>query len=207
MVAMQESSVPSSNVSCAICHRAISLTVAGVLRCPLPWFPSSALHPSLSYSYSRSAIFPSRGHQGGSSSQPLQPTQPTQLPPKCSAKIIKRIPRASRELARAKQALVLETVARVNDHASWDRLLRFCSSRCFRAPSRGGHRRSMATAVNRQLHKEVDLPPTRPKPSLAGQTIKVTSPNKNRLARETNQSLTGAGFLRTPLRPWPRVFL
>ena len=54
---------------------------------------------------------------------------------------------------------------RVNDHASWDRLLRF-SSRCFRVPARGGHRRSLATAINRQLSDEVDYPTTPSRSSL-----------------------------------------
>lgn len=142
---MQESSVPSSNASCAVCHRAISLTVAGVLRLHGPVAarcPGSRCPPSIQASPTPTPLPPSshlRGRQGGSSSQPLQPTQ---LPPKCSAKIIKRIPRASRELVGAKLASVLETVARVNDHASWDQLIRF-SSRCFRTPSRGGHRHHM----------------------------------------------------------------
>ena len=56
-------------------------------------------------------------------------------------------------------------MARVNDHASWDRLLRF-SSRCFRAPARGGHRWSLAAAINRQLSDEVDYPPTPSRSSL-----------------------------------------
>ena len=54
-----------------------------------------------------------------------------------------------------KLASVLEAISRVNDFASWDRLLRF-PSRCFRSPTRSGVRRSLAAAINRQLFEEID---------------------------------------------------
>ena len=46
-------------------------------------------------------------------------------------------------------------MTRANDHASWDRLLRFCS-RYFKVPSRGGHRRSLVAAIAKQLDEEAD---------------------------------------------------
>ena len=58
-------------------------------------------------------------------------------------------------------ASILEAVTRANDHASWDRLLRFCS-RCFKVPSRGGHRRSLVAAIAKQLGEEADGPSTPP---------------------------------------------
>ena len=81
--------------------------------------------------------------------------QPTCLPPRATVKILKRIPKASRLSAGRKLATILEAVVGKNDHASWDRLFRF-SSRCLRAPKRGGQRRSLATVVNRQLEEETD---------------------------------------------------
>ena len=40
-------------------------------------------------------------------------------------------------------------------------LLRFCS-RCFKVPSRGGHRRSLVAAIARQLDEETDDPSATP---------------------------------------------
>lgn len=71
-------------------------------------------------------------------------------------KILKRIPKTSRPLARRKLATILEAVVGKNDHASWDCLFRF-SSHCLRAPKRGGQWRSLAIVVNRQLGEEADL--------------------------------------------------
>ena len=51
--------------------------------------------------------------------------------------------------------MVVETVCRLNDHASWERLLQFCS-RCLRVHARDGHRRSLSAAINKQLYEEVD---------------------------------------------------
>ena len=88
------------------------------------------------------------------------------MPPRCSIKMIKRIPRAYRALAVSKFTSALEYVVSVNDHPSWDPLLRF-SDRYFRAPSQGGHCRSLANAVNKQLNEEADppiLPPSTSNP-------------------------------------------
>ena len=68
-----------------------------------------------------------------------------------------------------KLATILEAVSRDNDHAAWDRLLRFCS-RCFRSPPRGGHRRSLAMAINRQLSEETNCSTTPPTSTCSKQT-------------------------------------
>ena len=69
-------------------------------------------------------------------------------------RILKRIPRASRHLAATKLASILDDVTEKNDFSSWDRLFAF-SSRCFAATKRGGQRRSLAAAVNKQLRDEL----------------------------------------------------
>ena len=97
-----------------------------------------------------------RDDPGGQPSQPpLEALLP--LPPRYEVRIIKRIPRASR--AQAGTKLASKAVTRANDHASWDRLLRFCS-RCFKVPPRGGHRRSLVAAIAKQLGEEADGPST-----------------------------------------------
>ena len=97
----------------------------------------------------------------GSSGQPALLLSEAPLLPKCPVGIIKRILRASREPAGVKLATIFEAVSRDNDHAAWDCLLRFCS-RCFRAPPQGGHRRSLAMAINRQLSEETNCPTNPP---------------------------------------------
>ena len=77
------------------------------------------------------------------------------LPPRCVSKVIKRIPRVCRDRAAAKLASILETVYSLNDHASWVRLLQFCS-RCLRVHARGRHRRSLSAAINKLLSEEGD---------------------------------------------------
>ena len=74
------------------------------------------------------------------------------------ARILKRIPRASRHLAATKLASILDDVTEKNDFPSWDRLFVF-SSRCFAASKRGGQRRSLAAAVNKQLRNELASAP------------------------------------------------
>ena len=51
-------------------------------------------------------------------------------------KILKRLPKASREFSAKKFAAILDAVVTKNDPASWDRLLRF-NTRCLRQPRRG----------------------------------------------------------------------
>ena len=70
-----------------------------------------------------------------------------------SVRILKQIPRASRHLAASKLASILVDVSQKNDSESWGHLFNF-SSRCLAVPKRGGHRRSLASAVNVQLREE-----------------------------------------------------
>ena len=72
-------------------------------------------------------------------------TRQRPLPLKSLVKILKRIPRASREQAAAKLAKILDAIVSKDgddDHVSWDRLLQF-SVRCFRVPARRAKRCSL----------------------------------------------------------------
>ena len=70
--------------------------------------------------------------------------------------ILKRIPKASREQCGRKLAAILHAVVSKNDNSTWDRFFRFSAR--LRAPRRAGNRRSLASAVNKQLSEEADAP-------------------------------------------------
>ena len=79
-------------------------------------------------------------------------------------KLLRRIPRASRELAGLRLASILESVVERNDVDSWRRLFHF-GTRCFRAPQVsivGRKKRSLASVVNKQIREETDAAPFQP---------------------------------------------
>ena len=82
-----------------------------------------------------------------------------------SVRILKRIPRASRELSAGKLAVIFERVISDNAESSWNRLFSFPAS-CLRAPDRGGHRSSLASHTNQLIQKEAD-------PSLPGRLLSI----------------------------------
>ena len=173
--------------TCAVCERSMPVTRAGVFRihgpcnnrcegsgmlpsAPLPVASStqSSSAPTVAASPASRVTESSRVPSAANSRQPAG--HPVFLPPSSSGvKILKRIPKASREQCGRKLATILNVVVDKNDHASWDRLLRFCA-RCLRAPRRAGMRRSLASTVNRQLSEEVDAPPTTAKPRSRSRT-------------------------------------
>ena len=73
-------------------------------------------------------------------------------------RLLKRLPRASRDQSARKLATILDEVTVVNSASSWMRLLKF-PRRCLRVPTRGGRRWSLAKHVNQQLAEESDPPP------------------------------------------------
>ena len=76
-------------------------------------------------------------------------------------RLLKRLPRASRDQSARKLATILDEVTVVNSASSWMRLLKF-PRRCLRVPTRGGRRWSLAKHVNQQLAEESDPPPLFP---------------------------------------------
>ena len=76
-----------------------------------------------------------------------------------SVRVMKRIPRSSRNCAATKLAAILVDVVVKNNVESWSRLFNF-SSRCLVIPRRGGRRRSLVTLINAQLREERDPIPS-----------------------------------------------
>ena len=150
---------------CAVCGRVLSLTKAGLVRTHGPVSnrcPGSRAHPVAS-----GVSLPSSNIEAPTSCLSAQREEDCSQHPlslsRLRLKPIKRIPRASRELAAKKLASIIEAV--IANHASvpaWDRLLRF-SARCLRAPIRGGRRWNLARVINDQLRTEQD-PPASPSP-------------------------------------------
>ena len=123
----------------AVCRRNISVTASGVVRTHglvSSRCPGSRQLPAVAI-----LTAPPPPPQRGSDGNPAPPPPTETLPPKCTVRIIKRIPKASREAAGRRLASIIDSVVTVNDHASWDCLLRF-SQRCLRLPSRGGRHKS-----------------------------------------------------------------
>ena len=159
---------------CSVCRRSFSLTAAGLIRAHGPTdnrCPGSREPPLAGPRRSPAAsdldpsdpgprfTSPAEGLPGHHSPEP--PLRP--IP---SVRVLKRIPRASRDQAGLKLATILEGVVSRNDAPAWERLLLF-STRCLRVPARCGHRWSLATQVNKQLREEED-PPTNTRTSRRG---------------------------------------
>ena len=165
---------------CPVCRRSIAVTAAGFVRVHGPvgdrcagsrevpcHDPCLATDVASSHAVAGAAV---TSHSA--SSQVLSSPSPSEgLPelvlscrPDHSVRILKRVPRASRQQAASKLACIVQDVVDLNTVEAWVRLMKF-SRRCLARPSRGGHRRSLATAVNRQLREEADLvlPPGAPK--------------------------------------------
>ena len=147
----------SLSPTCSICFRPMTITAAGLVRQhgPLRARCPGSHQPPANSTQPPQAVLSRSGRPLVAPLTGSATFQPTCLPPRATVKILKRIPKASRLSAGRKLATILEAVVGKNDHASWDRLFRF-SSRCLRAPKRGGQRRSLATVVNRQLEEETD---------------------------------------------------
>ena len=159
-----QASTLSSRTSFPVCSRLMPVTMAGLIR----------VHGPLSNRCVGSGMYPSStpsniivdtppapaisAEPTPSSEEPSQPARAPEIPPTGSlVKIFKTIPKASREQCAKNLATILDACVETNDHAVWDRLLRF-SSQCLRAPRRGGKRRSLASAINKQLSEEADVP-------------------------------------------------
>ena len=167
--ATQSTNQQSANRAvCEVCGRCMPVTKAGLLRVHGPLSnrcEGSGMSPTLP---SPSMVTTQDTTVASSGLPPADSQRPASFPSdslltlfrrsSTSAKILKRIPRASRHLAASKLASILNDVTQRNDADSWDRLFRF-SFRCLRVPRRGGRRRSLAASVNQQLRDEVDPSP------------------------------------------------
>ena len=154
---LDESTNPVANRGqCAICYRIMPLTRAGLVHvhgpvgnrcrgsCNLPLIPNlgqGELSPGI-----------------GASPPSSPPTREVLNAPRSTVKILKRIPRASRDHTARKLATILDQVVLSNNTASWDHLFSF-APHCLRVQRRGGHRRSLASHVNAMLREESDPDP------------------------------------------------
>ena len=154
--------MPSSRPSprgCAVCLRQITVTNAGVIhlhgpvgaRCPGSGQPTGQPPGTVLSQLAQASPV------GGAAVTSHRAVPTASLPPRPSAKVLKRVPKASRELCGRKLADLLNAVVRKNDHDAWVRLLGF-SARCLSAPPRGGKWRSLASFVNGKLREEADAP-------------------------------------------------
>ena len=149
-----------SRAPCAVCGRSMPVTRTGLIR----------VHGPLDNRCAGSRVPPvglsnviDRGN-----SQPLPPFAPDvpqaaqvpPSPPQLAVRTIKRIPRAARELAAKKLAVLLGRVVESNELASWDRLLHF-STRCLRVLPRGGSHYNSTKAFKKQIEDEVDPAPVK----------------------------------------------
>ena len=115
---------------------------------------------------------PGSNHPPSSSSAPevsasdstLDPTPPSSSNPvdlsfkgPSGTKVIRRIPRGSRDLAARKFAYALDQVTSLNNVEAWLRLLQL-PRKCFSVPRRCGKCWSLATIINRQIKDESDPP-------------------------------------------------
>ena len=72
-----------------------------------------------------------------------------------NCRILKRIPCGSRAPCAEKLSSILDDIVKNNDKEAWNRLFLF-SRQCLAQPSRGGHRRSLATCINQAIEREED---------------------------------------------------
>ena len=135
---------PSCSI-CPVCSRSMPLTRSGDLRIHGPLHNrcgGSGMHPG--------ATAPPTAEDRASSSGLTISFEILQ-----SVRVLKKIPRATRHLTARKLAVVLEDIVKKNDSPSWECLFKF-SRRCLAQPRRGGHRRSLASAVKHQVEEEAD---------------------------------------------------
>jgi len=185
----------SSSCLCSFCLRPFTITAAGLTRTHGPVndrCPGSSQLPGVRAPVLASAVPTSspRASVPCPSSQGEPPSSPFILKPVPKIKILKRIPRASREPVKLKLVTILESVVSNNSPDSWERLLHF-SGRCLRVPPRGGRRWSLATMVNKQLREESDPPPTRPR---ARKSRNTSQDSMESLRRRVSSKLEDGDF-------------
>ena len=166
----------SSRVVCSVCCRSMPVTKAGLLRVHGPLGNQcagsgmSTFSPADAFASAGASI--SDGVSSGNADIGINGVSVRDSNTRCarspsvhplfrlsSVTILKRIPHASRHLAASKLASILVDVTQKNDTELWGRLFNF-SSRYLAVPERGGHRRSLASAVSVQLREESDLLPS-----------------------------------------------
>ena len=138
----------SSRSQCTVCHRSMPVTRLGLIRVRglvLNRCPGSRKPPA-----------PVNTCQRGNIPDIADSVQAFKLR-RFSVKILKRVPRASRNLSARKLAEILDRVSSDGSESSWDRLFCF-PARYLRVPDRGGHCRSLASHTNQRTLPSSSLP-------------------------------------------------
>ena len=172
---------PNLQPTCSVCLCPIAITATGLIRQHGPiksHCPGLRLPPGTSTMPRQPPTEPQDHVEGEATAS----TSPEVLPlQKASVRVLKRLPKGSRECAARKLASILDAVVKKNDHTLWARLLLF-TARCLRHPGREGRGLSLATAVNRQLREETD-PPANEKPIHSCRNGHLPSISSSELAR------------------------
>ena len=146
-----------SRSPCSVCLRSVAVTSAGLIRQhgPVQARCSGSHQPSASSSLILPPFVPPIAltvevpSPAPSATQAALPAAAFSRP---TAKILRRIHKASRLLAGRKLTSLLEVVVFGNDHTSWKRLFHF-SSHCLTLPQRSTQGTSLAMLINRQIRQ------------------------------------------------------
>ena len=149
----QEVEEGHSRERCGFCRRSVLITKSGRFRVHGPVAnrcSGSGSCPTVAAAPSPSpALAPTPGDH--LSQVPIAFSQPPRVP---SNQFLKRLPRGSRQCAAWKLAPIFRSLSSdMNNIAAWSRMLNF-PSRCFCKPKRGGHKRNLATQVNKLINAE-----------------------------------------------------
>ena len=139
--------------ACSVCCRPMSVTQAGVIRAHGPTNSrcSGSNKPPVT-NYPAPLITTHSTPLG----DPIQAPSISSLSiHPLSVKILKPIPRGSRHCVATKLAVILNEICASGEVEAWDRLFIF-PPWCLQAPRRGGHRRSLASQVNKLVELEAD---------------------------------------------------
>ena len=155
-------SITQMRAKCGVCLRCMPLRRDGAIRVHGPVShrcPGSGNLP-LSNLHSQSSAVPidipcPTSNQSNSTSSTSSTDSDAGIWLQPCGRILKRVPRGSRELAANKLADILTDVTLCNDVKAWKRLLEF-PRKCLRVPKRGGHRWSLVRQVNALLSEECD---------------------------------------------------
>ena len=192
----------SSRIACSVYGRSMPVKRAGLLRVNGPLgnrcagSAMSTFSPAGASAYGSAGASFSRVHlpvmrMSASMANPRRNSSCARSPSvhplfrPSSMRILKRIPHASQHLAASKLASILVDVSQKNDSESWGHRFNF-SSRCLAVHKSGGHRRSLASAINVQLREESD-----PLPSQFCQSSKYHFPrdSASNLAKQVSSKL------------------
>ena len=146
---------------CAVCLRQMPLRKDGTIcvhgpvsrRCG-----GLGGSPSTIALETREAPDPGSANHVPSASCTLLPPSVASFSPLPHVRVLKRLPRASRDPIMRKLASIMKEVATVNSSHSWLCLLHF-PRRCLGTPRRGDLRWSLAKRINQQLAEESDPSP------------------------------------------------